>query len=142
MKIERSALITHNAIDIYSLVQDVPSYPQFLSWCTAATVFEQTDDMQRAELEVAVAGLKQQFTTINTLITGERVGMQLLKGPFRELQGEWCFTQLGDDGSRVSLVLNFEMANGLAARMFGEGFGRVANRLVNDFCKRADEVYG
>ena len=142
MKIERSALVTHNAMDIYKLVQDVPSYPRFLSWCTSARVFEQTDEMQTAQLSVAVAGIRQQFTTVNTLKAGRHVGMQLLKGPFRKLCGEWRFKQLGEHGSKVSLVLDFEMANGLASKMFGEGFGGVANRLVSDFCKRADEVYG
>jgi len=27
------------------------------------------------------------------------------------------------------------------ATMFGKGFGKVANRLVEDFCKRAEKVY-
>jgi len=25
--------------------------------------------------------------------------------------------------------------------VFGKGFGKVADRLLDDFCKRADEVY-
>jgi len=25
--------------------------------------------------------------------------------------------------------------------MFGKGFGKIANRLVEDFCKRAEQVY-
>ena len=141
MKIERSALVTHSAMDMYGLVADVPAYPQFLSWCTASEVHEQTSDTQKASLTVMVAGIKQHFTTINTLFVGERVELQLLEGPFRNLQGQWSFLQLGDDGSRISLELELEMLAGPMAILFGTGFGKVANRLLDDFCKRAEDVF-
>ena len=95
MKIERSALVTHSAMDMYKLVADVPSYPQFLSWCTATIVHEQSSDTQKASLTVVVAGIRQHFTTMNALHSGERVEMRLLEGPFKNLQGEWRFVQLG-----------------------------------------------
>ena len=46
MKIERSALVKHSAMEMYGLVADVPSYAQFLSWCTASEVHEQDKDVQ------------------------------------------------------------------------------------------------
>jgi len=141
MKIERSALVAHSAMDMYKLVVDVPSYPQFLSWCSDTVVHEQSDEVQKASLTVTVAGITQQFTTMNTLTVGERVGMKLFEGPFKNLQGEWCFAQLGDAGCKITLELDFEMTSGLVATMFGKGFGRIANRLVDDFCKRAEKVY-
>ena len=67
--------------------------------------------------------------------------MKLLEGPFKDLQGEWRFLQLGDDGCKISLELDFEMNSGLVATMFGKGFGKIADRLVEDFCLRAAKVY-
>jgi ribosome-associated toxin RatA of RatAB toxin-antitoxin module len=141
MHIERTALVTHSAMDMYSLVADVPSYPQFLSWCIATAVHEQDSVAQKASLTVRIAGVTQQFTTINALSIGERVGMKLFEGPFRNLQGEWRFTQLGEAGCKVSLRLDFEMTGKLTSTVFGKGFAKVANRLVEDFCKRAETVY-
>ena len=141
MKIERTALVAHSALDMYKLVADVPSYPQFLSWCTATTVHEQSDEAQKASLTVNIAGVTQHFTTINALIAGEKVGMKLFEGPFKNLQGEWSFKQLGEHGCKISLELEFEMTGRLVSSMFGKGFGKIANRLVDDFCKRAEEVY-
>jgi ribosome-associated toxin RatA of RatAB toxin-antitoxin module len=141
MKIERSALVTHSAMDMYALVLDVPSYPQFLSWCTATEVHGQDETSQKASLTVTVAGITQRFTTLNTLSAGNSVGMLLHEGPFRNLHGEWRFTQLGEDGCRISLELDFEMSGGLMSSMFGKGFGKIANRLVEDFCRRAEAVY-
>ncbi|MDH4020857.1 MAG: type II toxin-antitoxin system RatA family toxin [Xanthomonadales bacterium] len=141
MKIIRSALVTYSAMDMYRLVKGVPSYPQFLSWCTSTQVHEQNSEFQKASLTVVVAGIRQSFTTNNTLYTGEKVEMRLLEGPFKKLQGEWRFIQLGEDGCKISLELDFEMNKGPMATMFGKGFGKIADRLVDDFCKRAEKVY-
>ena len=141
MKVERSALVTHSALDMFRLVADVPSYPQFLSWCTSTSVHEQSNDVQKASLTVTIAGITQRFTTINALVAGEKVAMNLLEGPFKNLHGEWRFVQLGEDGCKICLELDFEMTGSLMSSMFGKGFGRVANRLVEDFCKRAEKVY-
>ncbi len=141
MKIARSALVTHSAMDMYKLVEAVPAYPQFLSWCTATMVHEQDSTSQKASLTVLIAGVRQSFTTINTLVPGERVEMKLLEGPFRDLQGKWSFVQLGEDGCKISLELDFEMSKGPMAKLFGKGFGKIADRLVENFCRRAELVY-
>lgn len=141
MKIERSALVLFSAEKMYSLVRDVPSYPQFLSWCKTAAVHQQTAFSQQASLSVSIAGVEQNFTTLNTLVYARSVEMQLLEGPFKELVGQWLFTQLGEDGCKVSLMLDFHMTKGPLASLFGRGFGKVADRLVDDFCKRAEQVY-
>jgi len=141
MKIIRSALVTYSALDMYKLVEAVPAYPQFLSWCTSTLVHEQRSDFQKASLTVVVAGIKQSFTTVNSLFAPERVEMRLFEGPFKNLQGEWRFIPLGEDGCKISLELDFEMTAGPMAKLFGKGFGKVADRLVDDFCKRAEKVY-
>jgi ribosome-associated toxin RatA of RatAB toxin-antitoxin module len=141
MKVERLALVSHTAQDMYRLVADVPSYPQFLSWCRETTVHEQNPDMQKASLTVAIAGVTHSFTTMNKLVEGELVTMSLLAGPFKNLQGEWRFQPLGEFGCKISLKLDFEMSGNLTSTMFGKGFGKIANRLVEDFCIRADKVY-
>lgn len=141
MKITRSALVTYSAMDMYKLVEAVTYYPQFLSWCTGTLVHEQSSEFQKASLTVVVAGITQSFTTLNTLISGERVEMKLFEGPFKNLQGEWRFKQLGEIGCKISLELDFEMTAGPMARLFGKGFGKIADRLVEDFCRRAEKVY-
>jgi ribosome-associated toxin RatA of RatAB toxin-antitoxin module len=141
MKITRSALVTYSALEMYNLVEGVPLYPQFLSWCTATLVHDKSDEFQKASLTVIVAGIKQSFTTMNTLYPGERVEMNLIEGPFKNLQGEWHFLPLGEDGCKISLELDFEMTAGPMAKLFGKGFGKIADRLVDDFCMRADKVY-
>jgi len=142
MEITRSALVLHPARDMYQLVQDVNSYPEFLSWCTHAQVLEQTAELQLARLDVSIGGLKQSFTTRNRLVPGELLTLSLVDGPFRNLSGEWRFAALTDTGSKVSLNLSFDFSSNLLSAAFRRGFARVADKLVLDFSHRADQVYG
>ena len=142
MEIKRTALILHSAMDMFRLVQDVPSYPQFLSWCTDATVHEQGPLDQLASLEVRIGGVEHQFTTRNRFVPGENLTLSLVDGPFSHLSGEWHFKALGEDGCKVTLLMNFDFSSSLLSSAFRSGFARVADKLVNDFGKRADQVYG
>jgi len=142
MDIKRTALVLHPAMDMFRLVQDVPSYPDFLSWCVSSEVHEQTPDQQLASLAVKVGGITQTFTTRNRFVAGERLTLSLVDGPFRHLSGEWLFEGLGDQGSKVTLVLNFDFSSRMLSSAFRRGFTRIADRLVLEFSKRADDVYG
>ena len=142
MEIQRTALVLHPAMDMFRLVQDVPSYPEFLSWCTHSEVHEQTSEQQLATLEVKVSGIRQTFTTRNRFVTGEQLTMSLVEGPFRRLAGEWQFEQLGEDGCKITLLLEFDFSSGVLSSAFRRGFAHIADKLVNDFCQRADVFYG
>lgn len=142
MEITRSALVLHPAMDMFRLVQDVPAYPDFLTWCLSSEVHEQSSDHQLASLVVKVSGVTQTFTTRNRFVPGERLTLSLVEGPFRHLSGEWLFEPLGGEGSKVSLVLSFDFSSRVLSSAFRRGFTRVADRLVSEFSKRADHVYG
>ena len=145
MEIKRTALILHPAMEMFRLVQDVPAYPDFLPWCLKAEVHEQTPEQQLASLVVKVGGITQTFTTRNRFVTGERLTLSLVDGPFRQLSGEWLFEALGSpdtEGSKVTLVLSFEFSSRVLSSAFRRGFTHIADRMVHEFSKRADHVYG
>ena len=142
MEIKRTALVLHSAMDMFSVVQDVPSYPEFLSWCLGATVHEETAEFQLASLEVKVGGIVTSFTTRNRFVPGELLTLALFDGPFSHLTGEWQFKALGDDGSKVTLGMNFDFSSSVISSAFRRGFAHIADKLVYDFGKRADALYG
>jgi ribosome-associated toxin RatA of RatAB toxin-antitoxin module len=142
MEIKRTALVLHPAMDMFRLVQDVPSYPDFLSWCLRAEVHEQSAQHQLASLVVKVSGVTQKFTTRNRFVAGELLTLSLVEGPFRNLAGEWRFEPLGEDGSKITLILDFDFSSRVLSSAFRRGFTHVADKLVSEFCNRADNVYG
>jgi ribosome-associated toxin RatA of RatAB toxin-antitoxin module len=52
------------------------------------------------------------------------------------------FEPLGDEGSKISLGLSFDFSSRVLSSAFRRGFAHIADRLVHEFSKRADAVYG
>src|SRR6266852_533959 len=124
--IDRSALVAHSAQDMYALVADVESYPQFLPWCERAVVSANEPERTVAALHINFRGLKQQFTTENLNQPGTRIDMKLLSGPFRSLEGRWLFSRLSEKGCRVELSLRYEFASTLLEKTLGPAFHHIA----------------
>jgi ribosome-associated toxin RatA of RatAB toxin-antitoxin module len=140
--VERSALVTYSAAQMFALVNDVGRYPEFLPWCVGAHVQELSATEREATLSVARGVLHGEFTTRNQLTPDARIEMRLTHGPFRELIGEWRFDAIGDRGSRIRFHVEFEFKNRLTAAAFNSVFESLCGGIVDAFAKRAREVYG
>lgn len=128
-------------MQMFDLVRDVERYPEFLSWVVDAECYEETENFQYASIEVSIGGVRRRIATRNDLIRGELLRLNLAEGPFQHFSGEWRFSDLGI-GSRVQLSLGFQFDNPLLVAAFSRGFVSVANRMVDDFCRRADVLHG
>ena len=140
--VNRSALVPYSAREMFVIVDDVAAYPEFLKWCKSAEVHERTDDVVQATLELQKGSLSNKFTTRNERKEFESIGISLVGGPFRHLQGGWSFTDLGNDGSKVALKLDFEFESVLVDMMFGAYFEDICNSLVDGFTQRATQIFG
>jgi ribosome-associated toxin RatA of RatAB toxin-antitoxin module len=135
--IHRSALVAQPPAKLYALVNDVAAYPRRFDWCTDSAVIERAEHRMVARLDVRIAGMSVSFTTRNTLTPDERIELALAEGPFRKFGGMWTFEALGDNGCRVGLRLQFELAGKLLGSALALGFTGFADRLVDDFCRVA-----
>jgi ribosome-associated toxin RatA of RatAB toxin-antitoxin module len=125
---------------MFALINDIESYPAFVPGCTGAAVVSRTEDEIVASLAVRRGALKAEFTTRNRLEPERRIVMQLVKGPFRELEGEWLLTPIGENGCRVELRLRFAFSNPISAMMFETMFAETATSLVDAFVARSRAV--
>lgn len=140
-QVRRSALVPFSAEQMYDLVNDVMSYPEFLPGCAAAQVVESTVDTMVATVEVSKAGISKTFTTCNQMVAGDQILMELVDGPFKSLKGGWYFTALDEAACKVELKLDFEFSSKLVEVAFGRVFNELTNNMVTAFTKRAKQVY-
>ena len=77
------------------------------------------------------------FTTRNRLEQDRRVTMSLVQGPFKELEGVWTLTPVGEGGCRVDLDMRFAFRNPMSAVLFEPLFEQTASSLVDAFVSRA-----
>ena len=140
--VDRSALLPYTADEMYALVSDILTYPQFLPWCSGTEILSQEGEELSARIGFSVGGVSQSFTTRNRLQSGKEIAMQLVDGPFSQLEGRWRFEPLGDAGCKISLLLEYDFSSKMVSLVVGPVFNKIANTLVDAFQKRALEVYG
>jgi ribosome-associated toxin RatA of RatAB toxin-antitoxin module len=143
--VQKSVLIWYSPQEMFNLVTAVQQYPQFLPWCDHARVLEQDDSGMLAEVGIALSGIRQSFVTRNLHEPGRRVQMQLVKGPFSRLDGDWHFHAVGDGSqraARVELLLHYGFDSVTLSKVVGPVFDRIAASMVDAFVKRAEQVYG
>lgn len=140
--ISRSALVMHSVEQMYTLINDIPQYPNFLPDCKDSKIISTEDKTVTAALLVSKGGLSKWFTTKNTLVSNEQIHLSLVNGPFKKLEGKWLLTPLSEDACKVSLDLDYEFSSKIVSLAFGKVFGHFSNSLVKVFTERAKEVYG
>ncbi|MCK5382739.1 MAG: type II toxin-antitoxin system RatA family toxin [Gammaproteobacteria bacterium] len=140
--IDRSALLPYTPHEMFVLVIDAGAYPQFLPWCCGAEVLSFENDEMVARINFAVGGVSKSFTTRNRHQPDTEVSIELVDGPFSQLQGRWRFEPLGEQGCKISLFLEYDFSSKVVGLVVGPVFSQIANSLVDAFQKRAVEVYG
>ena len=141
-KVSRSALVPWSAEQMYALVEDVEQYPSFLPWCAGAELHSKDAESLEASLSFQRRGISKTFRTRNELWPGEKMTLRLVDGPFRSLVGTWQFEQLGQDGSKVELELEFEFESKVLDALFGRYLEDACNRMIESFTERARVLYG
>ncbi|WP_196139596.1 type II toxin-antitoxin system RatA family toxin [Aliikangiella sp. G2MR2-5] len=139
--IKRSALVPFSAEQMFSLVDDIERYPEFVPHCKGATIISRSENKVCARLDVAKSGIAKSFATENILVPFSHIEMKLLDGPFRHLSGRWIFTPLSENACKIELDLQFEFSNKLASMAFSGIFNQLIQSMVAAFTTRAEEVF-
>ena len=142
-------VMPHSADQMYNLIADVPAYPQFLPWCTAARInsTNPTEDgvgtVIDADLVISFKLFREKFASRVTLNpTASHIDVEYLDGPFRYLNNHWQFNALEDGTCEVDFFVDFEFKSPMLQAVIGLVFNEAMQRIVRAFEKRADELYG
>jgi len=141
-KINKNALVTYSAEQMFNLVDDIEHYPDFLPWCGDSSIVERDTDTVTANLKISHSGFEKNFTTKNFNDKPKTIKMTLVDGPFKTLEGNWGFEPLGNEGCKVMLDMEFEFNSKILDLTLGPVFSNIANTLVDAFIERANKVYG
>jgi ribosome-associated toxin RatA of RatAB toxin-antitoxin module len=138
----RTANVPYSPEQMYTLVNDIEQYPDFLPWCEAAEILLTHPNNLHASLQFAKGFWRQTFSTANQLIPHQEIRMQLLNGPFKFLEGVWTFQPLISLGTKVNLDLRFEFNNALLGFTMGPLFQQLSTQVMQAFTERAQMIYG
>ena len=138
MELKRSVLVPYSVESMFDLIEQAELYPQFLPWCTKATILERTDDCVAARIEFCYLRFHFGFQTRNAKHRPEWLRVRLVEGPFRHLDGDWHLTPLGKIGCRINFDLSYEISDGLLDTIARPAVDFVSRSMMDAFVKRAE----
>lgn len=139
--------LPYSAQQMYDLVADVASYPQFLPWTAAARIrstrpVEGGEEML-ADLVISFKVFRERFGSKVTLLgQDKRILTEYIDGPFKHLKSVWAFRDLPEGGCEVQFEVDFEFRNAILAGIIGLVFNEAMARVVRAFEARAKALYG
>ena len=137
--------LPYTAKEMFDLVADISSYPEFLPWCAAARVRK---EVQKGEVKQVDADLVISFKVFREKF-GSRVLLDVsnyiietdyIDGPFSYLHSVWSFEDC-KEGCEVKFDVNFEFKNAILQSIIGLVFNDAMQRIVRAFERRASDLY-
>ncbi len=97
---QTSRRVRHSAVEMFDLVADVESYPQFLPLCLALRVRRREEEQGLstliADMEVGYRAIRETFTSRVTCEPAKlEILVEYIDGPFRYLENRWRFSRPG-----------------------------------------------
>ncbi|VFP80680.1 SRPBCC family protein [Candidatus Erwinia haradaeae] len=141
-QINCSLFVPFSVTKMYSLVNDIESYPEFLSGCVSSQILDSNPVEITASMDIFTIGIvRQTLVTRNTLTNNHSIQIQLIKGPFRELNGIWRFSAHNTESCQITLNLNIEFNNIFMQLAFNKICKKLSTNFLAAFNRRAQEVY-
>jgi len=139
-------VLPYSPEQLFTLVGDVETYPQFVPWITGMRTWNGRVDgpvsTVDAEAQVGFSFLKEKFATrVRRDAEHLTVDVSLLYGPFKRLSNQWRFTPLGDETS-IEFVIDFAFKSRMLDAMLAANIDRAAGKLIGCFEARAAAIYG
>ena len=131
---------------MFDLVADVPRYPDFLPWCTAARVRKQEGpNVEVDEVAIGFGPLHERFVSRVTKNTDDPDNLKMetvgIEGPFKALASHWQFKP-HPSGAEIVFSLEFEFRSRLLQHTMRMLFAEAVKRMVAAFEARAAKLYG
>jgi coenzyme Q-binding protein COQ10 len=125
--------------DLFDIVADVESYPEFLPFVSAARIESAKDDIIIAQLVIKYKIFRSCYTSRIKLIRPQEIIVELVEGPFKHLKNYWKFIE-EPEGSRIEFMIDFELKSSFLEELVSSEFDKYAKKLMDAFIKRAESA--
>lgn len=127
---------------MFDLVCDVGSYPEFLPWVRAARVRGRRAEEVTADLVIGFGGVTERFTSRLLKERPRRLSVRYVDGPLRFLRNDWTFAPDGAGGCTVGFEVAFAFRSRILDALARQLFDRALERMIGAFEARAAALYG
>ncbi|HPV69292.1 type II toxin-antitoxin system RatA family toxin [Sphingorhabdus lacus] len=135
-------ILPHSAAQMFDLVADVKSYPEFLPWVSAIRIRKNDEQEMLADMVVGFKSLRETFSSRVVKTPKSSIVVDYLDGPMKHLHNAWQFADLPEGGSSVDFTVDFSFRNRVFEALAGQFFDSALRKMTSAFIERADNLYG
>jgi len=138
--------VKHTPTQMFALVADVESYPEFLPLCEDLRIMRRAQSGEGIETLVAMMtvgykAIRESFTSRVELDHPRlRIEVEYVDGPFKFLENRWTFRET-PTGSDVEFYINYEFKSFSLGLLMGAVFDKAFRKFAEAFEQRANEIY-
>jgi len=133
--------------DLFNLVLDVKSYPEFVPRCRAVRLLSQR--VAGPGITIIVSRMTVGFSvfevsyanraTADTI--GRQISIEALDGPLRFLNVVWRFEPWDEDHTQLLFSVDYEFSNPVLAAVASRVFDTMFGEILNAFERRAAKLF-
>ena len=147
---KENRVLPYTPEQLYTLVGDIETYPEFLPWCIAARNRKREERQDCAiiwsDLMIGFKLIRERFTSKVMLTPGHdgeaaRIDVEYVDGPLKFLRNHWVFLPREDGACEIDFFVEFEFRSRILEKIIGTLFHEAVGRMVGAFEKRAAELY-
>lgn len=140
--IQETRRLPYSAEQMYDLVADVARYGEFLPWVIATRVRSDSETEMVADMLVGFSAIREKFTSRVMKHRPERIEVQYVDGPLKDLDNLWVFRAVGEKECEIDFSVQFAFRNALFEKLAGQYFDKAFRKMVTAFEERAAKLYG
>ena len=134
--------------DLFNLVLDVKSYPEFVPRCRAVRLLSQR--VAGPGITIIVSRMTVGFSVFEVSyanratadMIGRQISIKALDGPpLRFLNAVWRFEPRDEDHTRLHFSVDYEFSNPVLAAVASRVFGAMFDEILNAFERRAAQLF-
>lgn len=141
-KLQESTQLPFSKEQLFDLVLDIESYPEFLPWCKAARILPRDGDDIYADLVLNFKGFTEKYTSKITYNKPHSISVEMVEGPFEYLVNNWNFNIISENCTEIDFFIDFRFKSRIFELMIGAMFEKAQKKMAGAFLERANKIYG
>ena len=139
--IHQTRTLPYTPEQMFDLVADVKSYPDFLPWVIATRIRSDSETEMVADMVVGFKAIREKFTSRVEKHRPGSINVHYVDGPLSDLDNDWNFKAV-EGGCEIDFCVEFTFKSRIFETLAGAYFDRAFRRMMTAFEERAHALYG
>ena len=144
---KKTRLLGYNWSELFGLVLDMKSYPEFVPNCRAVKML--SSKRQQPGKTIIISRMTVGFLALRVdyanRTTGDeivrRISVEALDGPMRYLRVRWDFEAVDEDHTQLHFSVDYEFSNPILGAVASRAFNAMFGEILNAFERRAARLF-